>query len=712
MKRILFALAVLGTAMLSSCVREKSFESIPLGENDIAFVMSNSATRSADVSYDVVKGVSIMMGTTPDGEPLVFEETIEELNPGPVTRGIPIYTANVGKVYDAMNVYGTYQSGSSYVTGGFGVNGATFEAFDMYPHPGSDPQEDGWRYRGNYSSSPWPDKTTPVDFYLRMPESGTGETDFQRLTSEKKVSFTLASPAKAEDQQDLLFGFTSISKNTHDSYLPAGAPVTMYHALSGVKFANGHENNNQTKTIISRVEFTGLVDNGSCVMDPYTGAVTWTPGSPRTVTQGEESFAFTFYQDFANPTYAPQAGLNNSDGTVDFTDPDTNPDLYGTSWTAAAGDHNLNDADGSLTFWFIPQQINENVKLTVYFQIKTPDTPNGIDLKPVTIDFGKLVNGVGTDSAKQVEWKAGQLRTYTLKPYEVDVDIIDSMSTDGKEKSEVRISNPGNVDEYVRVLIMGNWYGWKTEASKNAGDPPSILVGYQYKDKDDPNLPNGLSDAQREEYLKKMVLPWYREGYPLYNGVYYESPAEATAAGWDEDTGEYGDPYGHFDDSFKLADLGSAVETDGKPRDGHPNGWADASGGFYYTAKIGPGDLIAATQSATNDLFKSYTLDRTPTIYLPVGSSRQAAYGVHLVMEIVVQAIQVPKKKVMVDGKEVEKDIWWLEAWYEATGVAKLHPNAKKGTAYRNAIYRDYFMKGINGGYGDVVYDKYPVPEQ
>ena len=701
MKRIIIALAVLGAAMLSSCVQEKSFDVTPLGENAIAFVMQGADTRSAETVSDAVKGVTLNLGTTPEGEPLVLEETIEELNPSPATKGAPAYTKTVGKVHPTMGVYSPNTN--------FGD--VPFEVLDQkltYDHDKDNPDDGlGWRYSHNYPSSPWPaDKTTEVEFYLRMLGDGTGVSGLQ-YNDDKTVSFTLTSTNRktAESQEDLLLGYTHMSKEMHDKKLPNGYPVTMYHALSAVKFANGHENNNQTKTIITKVEFTGLKDNGTLTVNPATGAVTVVDGSAP-VTEG-----FTFSQTFEDPKYTASAGASNWDGTVDYTnsqDSNYNPDLYGTSWTGkteaemgvSAASHNLNDKDGSLTFWFIPQTISNDVKLTVTFQIKTPDTPNGIDLKPITIDFGKLVNGVGTDNPKTVEWKAGQLRTYTLKPYEVDVDIIDSMSDDGKEKKQVRISNPGNVDEYVRVLIMGNWYGWKSEASKNAGDEPCILVGYKYKDKNDPNLPSGLTDAQKEEYLKKMVMPWYREGYPCTDPNDWMTCDDAL----DRDTHTIIDPYGHFDNSFTLASLGGKDGRDGKPED-----WADASGGFYYTKKIGPGDLIQATQSATKDLFESYTLERTPTIYLPVGNSRQAAYGVHLVMEIVVQAIQVPTKTVMVDGKEVKKDIWWLEAWYEATKVAKLHPNAKKGSAYRNAIYRDHF---IAGDYGDVVYDKYPVPEQ
>lgn len=640
MKKIIFALAVLMTVSFASCVQEKAFNDTKLGENAIAFVMQNSSTRAADMNSHVTKGITLKMGTTPYGEPIELEETIEELNPGPATKGAPVYTKNVGLVYSTMGVYSPTTS--------FGNN--IYECIDerlTYAHDKFDPSENpdlGWRYHHIYGSSPWPNKTDPVDFYMRMPAQGTGAsvlTPSDYDTANKTLSFTLQSPEKAANQQDLLFGFTSINKQTHDNYLPNGAPVTMYHALSAVKFANGHENNNATKTIITKVEFTGLVDNGTLIVNPRTGTTTVNPTEGvAPVTSG-----YKFYQDYSDPTYTASAGANNSDGTVDFTDPATNPDLYGTSWTngtqsedmkKAAADHNLNNADGELTFWFIPQTISNDVKLTVTFQIKTPDTPNGIDLKPITINFGELVNAKGA-----VEWKAGQLRTYTLKPYEVDVEIEDTMTE--TIKSNVHIANTGNVDEYVRVLIMGNWYGWRTQKSKDDGDEPSILVGYKYK------TPEAAAEAG--ESYDTMVDPWFRGGYD------------------NDGDGTFVDPYGHFDDSFLLADLKAAG------RDGQRDDWADASGGFYYTMKIGPGTRYQNTDSATKNLFNSYTVTKVPHIYLPFGDYREEAVGVHLVMEIVVQAIEVPKNE---DGT----DKWWLQAWYEATGIEKLKPTDNRNKAY------------------------------
>ena len=643
MKKIYFVLAVLATAMLASCVHEQSFsEYAPLGENDIAFVMKGASTRSGEgFSSRAVKGISIPVSAS--SQSFCLEETVEALNPAPSTKGAPAYTENIGTLYPNMDVY---------APGNFGS--VTLGVIDLYENPNGG---DGWRYIHSYEVNPWPaDKDEKVDFYLNMPASPSGVTFTKK--GDKEIKFNYTSPSACGDQQDILFAQTSLSKNEHDGYLPKGAPVMMYHALSGVKFRNGHANNNPTKTIITNVEWHGLKSTGKCTITPASEgsdvmAVSWSEVADTT----------SFAQAYKNQAWSAAAGV---DGTVTYTSGENNQ--FGNSWYSAANDRNLNEADGSLTFWFIPQEISADVTLDVTFRVKTQDTPNGTEIVR-TLKIGQLLK------AQNVEWKPGELRTYSLIPYDVDVEIEDSMTA--TEKSNVHITNTGNVDEYVRLLIMGNWYGWKpgTTESEMESTEPSILVGYKYQTEAD-------AEAAGESF-DTMVDPWYREGYD------------------NDGDGVYEDPYGHFDNSFLLAKLGD--------RDGEMDNWADASGGFYYTAKIGPGQRYQTTDSATKNLFDSYTVTSVPPIYLPVGNTRQPAVGVHLVMEIVVQAIEVPKKKVTVDGEEVEKDIWWLEAWYEATKVDKLHPNAKKGTAYRNQKYRLHF---IAGDYGDVVYDKYPVPEQ
>ena len=619
MKKIIIFMAVLVAAVLVSCQKEQSFEGFtPLKEGDIAFVIQNASTKS-DAFSNVETGVSIPLGNASSGESFFLEETIEELNPCPTTKGAPAYTVNVGSVHKSMGVY---------AAGNFGD--ATFEVMDLYDHKGnpSDPNApisaapdatkgDGWRYVHNYSASPWPDNNTLVDFFLRMPASDDGiqidqanENAVNGITynnTDKTMTFDYVSPLEGESQTDILFSHTSLSKAQHDGYLPNGAPVLMHHALTGVKFRTGNDNTGTTKTIITKVEFTGLAASGHCVVGP-SGLATWSNWG---------STGLTFTQQFTNHNYQ-EVG----DGTVTYNKDADHPEnnKFGDSWYSAAAGQNLNDEDGSLTFWFIPQTLNENVKLSVTFCVKTPDTSgeNGGGLITHTIDFGTVL--------KDVEWKAGQLRTYTLSPKEVDVAIIDEM-TSGWKKENLHVTNTGNVHEYVRMTFLGNWY------DKDG----NIVVGYKYSGPADPNLPEGADPDE-------MVLPWYAGGY---KGLDQSNP------------NVYVDPYGYFDETFLLGSLPDGSD------------WVRASGGYYYTKAIGPGIKLNAQTQA---LFKSYTLTSIPTIYVPSSEHeyRVPAEGVHLVMEVAIQAIYAPMTKDD-EGHFIEASTWQRE-WYNATGNEKLNP--------------------------------------
>ena len=590
MKKIYIAMAVLGTVALVSCEREKSFNELtPIGENGVAFTIGGVSTRSAEAEINVERGVTLPLGTDDAGNSYFLEEEIMELNPSPATKGAPAYTVNVGNLYSTMGVYAA--------TGSFGD--ASFEVMDKYDHKGdpSDPKapvtagpdsentRDGWRYHHNYSGSPWPtNKDEKVDFFLRMPAAASGVSNLSY--ENQKITFNYSSGQDGALQQDILFSHTQISKSDHDGYLPNGAPVLMYHALTGVKFRSGSANQGPTKTIITKVVLSGLNDTGKGTFDPSTKTVTW-PADDQSMSLG------SFSLGYKNTAWSAEA---NKDNTVTYEKDTEKPEnnKFGDSWYSAAADKNLNDEEGSLTFWLIPQTITEDVTLEVTFFVKTENTPNGTEITH-TIKLGEKL--------KNVEWKAGQLRTYTLDPKDVDVDIFDQMSD--LTKNHLEVTNTGNVDEYVRVMLMGNWYGWFPDQDP-AKDEPSIMVGYTTSNMDDDT----------------MVDNWFFRSDPFGNG---------------------------FDDTFKM----------GVPANG--NRWIRGTGSYYYWPDvIGAGDKL----SSSSTLFKSYTLDESwiPEIWIPVGGVRVQAKDVHLVFECAVQAIGAKKS----DGSDYQ-DCW--EAWSAATGT-------------------------------------------
>ena len=619
MKKFYIAMAVLATMALTSCEQEQSFDDFtPLGEGDIAFYIPISSTRAEAVQEGTDTGTRIAVGTDDNGQALYFRETIEYLNPkGAVTRGAPAYTENVGKLYSTMGVYTTSND----------LGDAIFNVMDetMTDNPAGGK---GWRYNHQYDGKydPWEDETTAADFYLRMPASQNGGSGYTYANGTIQFDYDASNLQNGAGLQDILFGYTSISKKTHDGYLPKGAPVTMYHALTGVKFRVGNDNTGTTKTIIRSVEISGLKDYGRCVITPSgDGTVNWTPG--------ENPKVGSFKLDFKDYKYG-DASETGDDNTIDYVEPTEGDAPFGKSWykgktgvtgdTKKASEDNLNDEDGSLTFWFIPQTLTEDVVLKVTFCVKTPDTngAQGGGMITHTINFGEVLEGV--------EWKAGELRTYTLEPEDVDVEIFDTMS--GKSKSTLHVTNTGNVSEYVRMVVIGNWYGWETQADyesyESTGKPePDILVGYKYSGPTDPQYIADVAAGKNPD-VDEMAEPWYRE------------------------TPEYGQ---YFDNTF----------TNGTPANG--NKWLRGNTGFYYPDPIGPGTTMDAASEA---LFKSYIWPEDtpfPTIYIPDPESniRRPAIGVHLIMEISVQAISNKKP----DGSAYA-DCWaaWTAAIYPDGG--------------------------------------------
>ena len=638
MKKIYIALAVAATALLASCTKEQPFESvIPLNDGDIAFVIKNAATKSG-VNAPAATGVSIPVVNAESGDGFFLEETIENLNPGVATKGAPAYTVNVGDLYSTMDVYAAVGSSFS--------EEAVFEKMDWYEHTGS-PNDaintNGWRYRHNYAGQdPWPDATTPVDFYLSMPASPEGVTITSR--ADKKFVFNYdAAPQPSADnaeelvggmitaasQQDILFSQTSISKEDHDGYLPNGAPVLMYHALTGVKFRTGWANDTGTKTIITGVKWTGLKSKGVCTVDfapSATNIVSWVPDASSVSTQ--------FYQTFTNPAYSQSAGV---DGTVGYVKDTENPEnnKFGDSWYAAAADKNLNDQDGTLTFWFMPQEITNNVSLEVTFLVKTKDTPDGKEEVTHTINFGQEINN---GRSSNVVWEAGQLRTYTLKPRHVDVDVYDTMN--GTVKSDLHITNTGNVDQYVRVYIIGNWFGKRQIGDNVYNDYESILMGYT----------DNVYDTDAGDYANYIEVARWNDKDFRWSGTnkVYEQ--------WNSPNATYNyTPYGEF---VGLPEMGTATA----PGTSNDNNWVRHDKFYYYTQIIGPGGRVPET----DPLFETYTIGPSPNFWIAdMAGVRRLAKDVHFVMDISVQAIEVPYNGSTPVGYE--------DAWKAALGVDNIN---------------------------------------
>ena len=471
---ILAAIAAVG-ALVCSCESEKDINVPASQPGEVSLVLGGIATRSAELAP--VESFSYDLGVVEDGEHYTLIETVTEMGPlsgEAVTRGTPAYSENV------LSVLGDTFTGSIYGASGRVAGDGPFKAFALS-------SQNCWRRELGFD--PWDKAGGDVTFFLRMPETQEGVTNVAYDYAAGTIAFDYTSPDTAEEQQDILFGIRNIDKDTYvREYKNGGASVLFRHALTGVKLAIG--NNDPTEkmqTYITNVEITGLKNSGSVVYKPTgtetntddiseftsAGSFTWTPGT----TTG------TFTQEYTK------------DDIQDFAQGD---DVNApASFYAGGAKRNLNKADASLTFWFVPQAITANVKMKVTFYVH--DGVKDKDGDPVTLELelGKVI--LAQTSAVNKEWKAGQLRTFTLKPDTVDIDIRDKVS--GFEKTDVVIRNTGNVDAFVRALIVANWWG-------KAGNETGIAMGY-------------TSEAHTA-----FVTPWKMEGVSgdNYGGVFTSLP--------------------------------------------------------------------------------------------------------------------------------------------------------------------------------------------
>lgn len=394
-----------GLALSASCVEEiKGGEE--LAKNEIAFHISTTRTK-AEMTPAAEQGATIPLGVSTEEGELTLVETIESLDFAPVTKGTPVYDENVETVY-----------------------GAKFDAHDATTGGLPDTQFEYNESRGywthNYDSDPWAKGS--IAYWMNMPVAAdltsAGVSDLSGTGT--KVTFTYQSKRQASSQKDILFTARTITEN---GYKNNGEDhLTFFHALSGVKFKIGNKANN---TKITKVELTGLYDYGKCTVTPSyaSGAksadcVTWTDKSTNKT---------SLYQAF-------------SGDPVNYTT--SNSKFGDTFYEAGTAEDNVNDANASLTFWIVPQALTSAVKLKVTF------TVNGEEYTQ-TIDFGDKLKKDG----KYPDWKAGELRTYTLTSNFVDVEVTDEVGgTDNDTKSNVVVTNTGNTVAFLRATIIGNWY--------------------------------------------------------------------------------------------------------------------------------------------------------------------------------------------------------------------------------------------------------------
>lgn len=583
MKRIHIVLAVLATAALTSCQEEKSFNGATVGKGDVAFVMkAGPSTRSAEIGSPVTKGINVPIGQVGNMN-LYLEETVSNLDYFiPETRGVPLFTENVGKLF--ANELFVHAEGGGFGDAVFGTEGIV---------------GDGWRYYHHYGDKdPWPETGT-VDFYLRIPSNISGATfDENSYATGAKTIFTYTSPTTAEEQEDILFTGVTLDKAAHDAKASEGGyPVTLYHALTAVKFAIANPEDEVENIQVNSISFTGLKNTGTCTVNPKAAGtatdpfVVWT-GTDATSTSEQQGDETITTPNVISQTFtAGELVEFNKTNNPDFGDSFFNPG-DGTAAKPGTDKQNINTQTASKTFWLVPQAFAEsNAILRISYTI------NG-NAEYIDLNLGEVL--------ASVEWKAGQLRTYTIRMDEVNVKIEDTVTIKGNAnngyaesiKENVTITNTGNTKAFIRAAIVGQWLDYLNR--------PVF----------------GFTDKVNNLYL---VESWYEDQF--VNKGRDQGEFEGLA-GYDQSN-----PY---------------------------NGWTLCTDGYYYYTTVVPSvaEVEAVTQAQTAALFTSYTVGTIPNT--EIAGQQIDHKEMHFELEIATQAVSAIK----LDGSQYT----WDEAWERALG--------------------------------------------
>ena len=617
MKNSYIKLAVLMMAALAvSCQVSETFEDSYVPEKgDIVFRMANSTkvTKSMDAEMSSIQGATIDLGTE-SGTNFYLEETITRLDGqayGPETKGTPAYTENVGKLYSDLGMY---------AAGNFG--NVIFNRLD------DEMFEGGWRYKHRFDNSPWPtDKDEQVGFYLRMPATMNGvTTDMTKAApyaTTGKITFNYTSPTTVANMQDIGFAYRTMSQSDYEGYGKKGAPFLFNHALTGVKFAIGNTDDdiNENEIAITEVIFKGLYDTGVCTIAPVSepnyrdnisnfssssdGVVVWNSKSASTTSTGTGYSSGTFNTTLQNYNKS----TSDSEGNTVSGHFANNGD-YPDSFADGGALKNLNDGDATQTFWFIPQSLSRRAASGEEGSdsYDAGETPVTLTVKYTykgtagewIIDFGKILSSI--------EWKAGELRTYTLRIANVNVKIEDDVvmsedydpddffTAEGSYKEKVTITNTGNTPAYIRAAIVGQWLD-------ENGKP--VFAFTEFKE-------GGIEI--------KEVPSWYDDQFgatPAYEFGYFTKL-----------------------DGYK-GPTASAVYSAEK--------WKKGSDGYYYYS-----DPVPVGEATAEALFEKYTVTYVPDVKVG-GISQKVTFE----LEVATQAISANKT----DGTQWSS---YTEAWNNA----------------------------------------------
>lgn len=210
----------------------------------------------------------------------------------------------------------------------------------------------------------------------------------------------------SDESQDLLFTTAHITKDGTKK------GITFYHMLTAIRFQDGYMDTNSSINHITGVQFSNLMLEGDCSfkVDPEKFEPVVTSGKADVAWDVSGSTCGTGYRN----TFNADEGTNDNG-----------------RWTSP----------NSKYMWVIPQTSTSSneIKMTVYYRFGDEDQTRE---KTVSIP-------------SSMQWKAGELHTFTINP--VNVEPLVEMKENTSGKCTAAITNMGNYPVYMRAAIIPTW---------------------------------------------------------------------------------------------------------------------------------------------------------------------------------------------------------------------------------------------------------------
>lgn len=483
MRKFLTVLPLIGLVVgVSACREEPEPSTDPsTGGKTNAITLAiggNEDTKASGKKARAVVTDMIPLNTEEGETPTFLEESVISLddvyyNSAVDTKGHPMYTENFADQFERFGgVAYQFEKGSGSATPA-SVSGLTkFNGVKDEFYLSSAKTAKPLIYKYEFEGDHWPKGVGNLLFFMSAPtqvagslKGGVQSLDYYYHNVSGKdagvIEFAYKTPDAAADQTDILFTSKVLD---HAAYGPdydsskQTAAILFYHALAGVKFKAG--NFNDGVTTITKITISGIKNEGTCTIMPQYDADGYVNGTSNAGATTAKSKTVSTWGD--TPKGSGTYTIGNGTDAISISSAPS--DMFPSSFYGGdkkLGDNNLMDSDFNNVFFFIPQE-TEGAKVKINYTIKR---------KASASEASAAVDGYITESyEKEIDfsgrkWYAGELYTYTITAKDLDVYITDQMASSNQTKTDVEVINTGNIEAYMRVAVVANWFDDHTEAN-------------------------------------------------------------------------------------------------------------------------------------------------------------------------------------------------------------------------------------------------------